>query len=80
LQCLKKPSGVCYVAAKTFYFGVGGGIAAFLSLVKESEDMEAHPVKVIDDNSSVRREILILRWKAAIPDCTVQESLQNSAS
>lgn len=46
LQCLKRPSGVAYVAAKSYYFGVGGGTAAFLRLVNEEGEMVAKVLQV----------------------------------
>lgn len=62
VQCLKKPSGVCYVSAKSFYFGVGGGIAAFLQEVNRDGSFEYEQVLVIDDGKSNRREIFALRF------------------
>jgi hypothetical protein len=35
LQCLKPQGGVALVAAKTLYFGVGGGTQAFAKVVEE---------------------------------------------
>lgn len=63
LQCLKRPHGVCYVSAKSFYFGVGGGVAAFLDLVASDEYMTGERALRLDDGMSNRREILILKWK-----------------
>lgn len=63
MQCLKRPSGVAYIAAKSFYFGVGGGVAAFLELVKQDGALTGEAVKVLNDGQSNRREILKLCWK-----------------
>lgn len=62
MQCLKNPGGVCYVSAKSFYFGVGGGVAAFKSLVEADGDMCHSEIAVIDDGRSNRREIFKLSW------------------
>ena len=63
LQCLKRPSGVAYIAAKSFYFGVGGGVAAFLELVQRDGGLSGAVVKVINNGQSNRREIIKLCWK-----------------
>lgn len=34
-QCLVRPHGVVYMAAKKYYFGVGGGTRRFLSVVEK---------------------------------------------
>ena len=63
LQALKKPGGICYLAAKSFYFGVGGGIAAFNKLVEQDGELECLQVAVLDDGKSNKREILKLEYK-----------------
>lgn len=35
LQCVQRPYGVVYMAAKKYYFGVGGGTRQFLSMVEK---------------------------------------------
>lgn len=62
MQCLKNPTGVCYLSAKSFYFGVGGGIAAFKKLVESDGDMCHAEVLTIDDGRSNKREILRLSF------------------
>ena len=62
MQCLKKPNGICYVSAKSFYFGVGGGVAAFKKLVDADGDMSHTDIAVIDDGRSNRREIFKLSF------------------
>lgn len=62
MQCLNKPSGVCYVGAKSFYFGVGGGVAAFIEMVAEDGEMKCEVVSTIEDGLSNKREILALSW------------------
>lgn len=62
MQCLRKPCGVCYVSAKSFYFGVGGGVAVFKKLVDAEGDMLHSDLLVIDDGHSTRREIFKLSF------------------
>lgn len=38
-QCLQHPDGVVYMAAKKYYFGVGGGSRRFLSLVEKDGEL-----------------------------------------
>lgn len=60
-QCLK-PGGRAYVAAKTYYFGVGGGSLAFKHQVEEQVPllMSVRTVAAVDDGLSNKREILEL--------------------
>jgi hypothetical protein len=62
VQCLSKPNGVCYVGAKSFYFGVGGGVAAFVDMIEKDGEMKSEVVSTIEDGLSNKREILALRW------------------
>ena len=66
LQALK-PGGIALVAAKTHYFGVGGGSLAFRRLVERQQPqlMVAQTVAEVGDGSSVLREILELRFASA---------------
>lgn len=50
------------VAAKSYYFGVGGGTAAFRRLVQAEGRLMARTVEVLDDGTSVKREILELAF------------------
>ncbi|CAO3620264.1 unnamed protein product [Cunninghamella echinulata] len=64
-HALKKPNGVGYVAAKTVYFGVGGGILPFCELVSKSADKDGDKLKVekvFESESTVKREILKISW------------------
>jgi len=54
---------MCYLAAKSFYFGVGGGIAAFHKLVEQDGELQCLQVAVLDDGKSNKREILKLEYK-----------------
>ena len=58
--CLRPGSGVALVAAKSYYFGVGGGTAAFAKLVREDGCFACEQVAVIDDGASNKREFLRL--------------------
>ncbi|KAG2236382.1 hypothetical protein INT48_008364 [Thamnidium elegans] len=64
-KALKKPDGVCYVAAKTVYFGVGGGILPFCNLLVKTKDKSGDQMKfekVFESESTVKREILKVSW------------------
>ena len=54
-QFLKR-DGEVLVAAKTFYFGVGGGLRQFEKLLKQ-ENLNSEIVKTFD-NGGVKREII----------------------
>ncbi|KAK9843492.1 hypothetical protein WJX81_005820 [Elliptochloris bilobata] len=62
LQSLKPRTGVAYIAAKTYYFGVGGGTAAFRRLVEADGVLTVRSAAVLDDGASVKREILTLAF------------------
>lgn len=57
---LKKPDGIAYVAAKTHYFGVGGGTRSFEKLVKMDGVFDVSVGKVYTDG--VQREILCMKY------------------
>ena len=65
MQCLKPPFGVAYVAAKTYYFGVGGGTASFKKLLKAEKMLEVETVASFDAGKGNKREILKLKF----PEC-----------
>lgn len=54
---------MCIVSAKSFYFGVGGGVAAFRNLVEEDGLMVCETLETIEDGKSNKREIFALKWK-----------------
>lgn len=58
--CLRPGSGAALVAAKSYYFGVGGGTAAFARLVAADGCYDCATVAVLDDGLSNKREILAL--------------------
>ncbi|XP_067890376.1 histidine protein methyltransferase 1 homolog [Heterodontus francisci] len=49
LSSLLSQDGTVYLASKTHYFGVGGGIHLYESYVKQKKVFEIETVKVIDD-------------------------------
>ncbi|ELR23092.1 methyltransferase domain containing protein [Acanthamoeba castellanii str. Neff] len=63
-HCLKPPHGVCYVAAKNYYFSVGGGCRQFEEMVKKDGLFETTVEKVIKDGSSNVREIIKVSFKS----------------
>ena len=46
------------VAAKSYYFGVGGSVAAFRQLVEADGRFECAVARTFDDGASNRREVL----------------------
>ncbi|KAG1560364.1 hypothetical protein G6F49_002767 [Rhizopus delemar] len=64
-KALKKPDGVCYIGAKTVYFGVGGGILPFCNFLKKSVDEQGHKLKyekVFESARPIKGEILKVTW------------------
>lgn len=59
-SCLAEPHGIALVAAKTYYFGVGGGTRQFEALVSRDGRLKSEVVYRTDDG--VRREIIKLSW------------------
>lgn len=54
-----------YVAAKTVYFGVGGGILPFCNLLSKTQDEAGDKMKyekAFESASTVKREILKISW------------------
>ncbi|XP_050417971.1 histidine protein methyltransferase 1 homolog [Patella vulgata] len=56
---LLKEDGVIYIAAKSYYFGVGGGTRQFEQYLKDGGKFNSHVVEVI--SAGVPREILKVR-------------------
>ncbi|KAK9861199.1 hypothetical protein WJX84_000747 [Apatococcus fuscideae] len=65
-QALCPPHGEAYLASKKFYFGVGGGTAAFRKLVRRQGIFECKTVANVDDGISNKREILRLSFPQSI--------------
>lgn len=57
IAALLAPNGVAFVAAKRFYFGVGGSTAEFLKQLKAS-DLIGESVMLFEDGKSNVREVL----------------------
>ncbi|CAK8540597.1 unnamed protein product [Lathyrus sativus] len=62
-KCLIHPHGVVYMAAKKYYFGVGGGSRRFLCVVEKDGVMTSKLVAEITDGSSNVREVWKLTFK-----------------
>ncbi|WJX73931.1 hypothetical protein P8452_57653 [Trifolium repens] len=62
-KCLIHPHGTVYMAAKKYYFGVGGGSRRFLSVVEKDGVMTSNLVAEITDGSSNVREVWKLTFK-----------------
>ncbi|KAL8240213.1 hypothetical protein R6Q59_013568 [Mikania micrantha] len=58
-KCMRHPHGVVYMAAKKYYFGVGGGSRRFISLVEKDGVMAASLIAEVGGGSSNVREV----WK-----------------
>lgn len=65
-QVLRPPHGVALVAAKSHYFGVGGGTAAFAAAAAADGTLIAERAWVREDGASNKREILRLAFPDAI--------------
>ncbi|CAH1396750.1 unnamed protein product [Nezara viridula] len=59
-NCLK-PNGIIILAAKSYYFGVGGSLGEFLSFI-ENEKIFTHK-NVWYSNEGIKREIVELRFR-----------------
>ncbi|KAL2242538.1 UNVERIFIED_CONTAM: Histidine protein methyltransferase 1 [Sesamum indicum] len=62
-KCLSYPHGVVYMAAKKYYFGVGGGSRRFLALVEKDGAFVSSLVAEVADGSSNVREVWKLHLK-----------------
>ena len=56
-----RPNGVALVAAKSYYFGVGGSTADFCALVASDARFVCEAIRVFEDGKSNRREVLEVR-------------------
>lgn len=64
IDCIKtklKPTGVCYLAAKLHYFGVGGSLRQFEEILLKKDIFKSESVFSCNDN--VGREILKISFK-----------------
>ena len=62
-QQLRYPTGIALIAAKSYYFGVGGSVADFCALVQADERFTCESVRTFEDGQSNRREVLQVRWR-----------------
>lgn len=62
-KCMNSPHGVVYMAAKKYYFGVGGGSRRFISLVEKDGVMVASLIAEVGGGSSNVREVWKLQFK-----------------
>ncbi|CAH1447592.1 unnamed protein product [Lactuca virosa] len=62
-KCMSHPHGVVYMAAKKYYFGVGGGSRRFISLVEKDDVMVASLIAEVGGGSSNVREVWKLQFK-----------------
>lgn len=56
-----KPTGVCYLAAKLHYFGVGGSLRSFEQVLLKEDTFKSQSVFKCNDN--IGREILKITFK-----------------
>ena len=62
-QQLRHPTGTALIAAKSYYFGVGGSVADFCALVGQDGRFSCESVRTFEDGQSNRREVLQVRWR-----------------
>lgn len=58
LQAHLHPDGFAFLATKRYYFGLGGGLAAFTSVCEASQELQVTVVKSFEDGQSNVRELL----------------------
>lgn len=61
MKCALKPNGTIYLAAKIHYFGVGGGIVEFETLINLDKSFEIISVHKI--TGGVERQILVMKFR-----------------
>ncbi|XP_071803471.1 histidine protein methyltransferase 1 homolog [Asterias amurensis] len=66
LRAVLRPTGVIYLAAKTHYFGVGGGTRSFEDMVKQRGEFSIEVCKTY--TQGVKREILKMSFLEAPKD------------
>ncbi|KAL0571240.1 large subunit of alpha-aminoadipate reductase, partial [Marasmius crinis-equi] len=68
LKISDNPSYLCLVAAKVFYFGVGGGVSEFIEAVRSREKLNRTPniETVWEQSVGVGRKILRLLWASRL--------------
>jgi SAM-dependent methyltransferase len=63
MKKLLKPNGEILVAAKTYYFGCGGGVRQFEEMVNKKNEMDISVARKFTDGQSNMREILKMKHK-----------------
>lgn len=63
VQCLKPRTGKAWIAAKSYYFGVGGGTASFRRLLATDGTFHTELAAVHNDGASNKREILLMTFR-----------------
>jgi len=69
LESLIQPGSMAkaYVAAKSYYFGVGGGAQQFRQIVEDRAVLQCEQAAIIEDGSSNKREVLVLSRQPTTP-------------
>jgi SAM-dependent methyltransferase len=63
MKHLLKPHGEILIAAKTYYFGCGGGVRQFEEMIAKQNEMNVQVVRKFTDGQSNMREILKMTHK-----------------
>jgi SAM-dependent methyltransferase len=66
LSALKRcmsPTGTALIAAKRYYFGVGGSTTEFMKLIDADPQLKYQVVRVFENGASNLREIVQINWK-----------------
>jgi SAM-dependent methyltransferase len=58
----KSPMAVALVAAKRYYFGIGGSVGEFLGMVDGDKEIEGSVVRSFEDGQSNIRDIIEVKW------------------
>ena len=61
-----RPGGVALIAAKSYYFGVGGSVASFKALAEADGRFELRLLRTLEDGSSNRREVFAVKRRLAM--------------
>ena len=65
MRDLLRAGGVALIAAKSYYFGVGGSVAAFKALVAADDRFECRTLRTWDDGASNRREVFEIKRRGS---------------
>jgi hypothetical protein len=66
MQVIQPPHGQVFLAAKSYYFGVGGSVAGFKTLLNECSPLECQHCEAVEGDTSVKREVLQLGFPVCI--------------